>query len=152
MTAKKPPAVASAVPSAVYPPSRLRGLLRHPPGHRPPQLLTGRPTSAVDRIVQLAAEHLGEDQGPAIRAALSLTSTVDRTVLRAVLTACLPKSRPVPLAVGRIRCAKDYGRATEMILDAVAAGQMTLDEAESWQRIVRLRWHAVIAEKAGRGL
>jgi hypothetical protein len=113
--------------------------------------VVGRPLTAADRVAELAVEVLGEDAARAIRAALDPRSKLDRAVARRLLDAVLPKSRPVPLAVGPIQTAQDYARAMALIVAAASTGSITPAEAQAWQGIVQTRWRSVLVVKAAEG-
>ncbi len=101
----------------------------------------GRPAGARNRVTALAQRLMDADAEPVIMALIEAAKAGDVSAIKVVLdrVAPLPRNRPVHFAVPPIDTPADLGGAMSAVLQAVAAGDLTPDEAVSIASLVETR-------------
>jgi hypothetical protein len=91
----------------------------------------GRPRGVRNKITELLERVLAADGVAVARALVEQAKSGDVQACRAVLDRLLPiaRSRPVVLNLPQVESASDVLRAQAVLVQAMAAGEITVDEA-----------------------
>jgi hypothetical protein len=98
----------------------------------------GRPRGSRNKKTLMLEALLDEESETLMRRVIGLAKMGDDVAMRLVFARMLPprRDRPVPLALPRIESEADARRASGDVMEALAAGEVTPQEAEQVLRVV----------------
>jgi len=98
----------------------------------------GRPRGSRNKKTLMLEALLDEESETLMRRVIGLAKMGDDVAMRLVFARMLPprRDRPVPLALPRIESEADARRASGDVMEALAAGEITPQEAEQVLRVV----------------
>jgi hypothetical protein len=114
----------------------LPGISGNPRGRQPGMVCRPRPIPPSE--VARAQAYLSEEASAIVGKLIEAASAGDRRVLLALLDRVVPpaKERMTPVRLPKIRSAEDAMEAHDLLVEAVAAGELTLGEAERLTRLI----------------
>ena len=105
----------------------------------------GKPHGARHKKTMLLEKMLADDGEAVVKAVVEAAKAGDMTAAKMIVDRILPasKGRHVSVAVPPMKSAADLPAAHDTILDAVAEGELTPDEASTLAGIVEMRRKAL---------
>lgn len=98
----------------------------------------GRPPGSRNKTTQAAQALFSENSEAICKKCLVLAMQADSTALRLCMERILPasKSSPVHFKMPKIRGLADLAKASQAILQAIANGELTIDEGQSMMALL----------------
>jgi len=106
---------------------------------------SGKPKGARARVTQLAEKLLEDDRDAIVRAVIAAAKGGDSTAMRLCIERLIPvrKGRPVTFNLPQIETAADVAGALGTIAEAMAAGELTPDEAGAAAGVIEAKRRAI---------
>jgi hypothetical protein len=106
---------------------------------------SGKPKGARARVTQLAEKLLDDDRDAIVRTVIAAAKGGDPTAMRLCIERLIPvrKGRPVVFDLPPIETAADVANALGAIAGAMAAGELTPDEAGAVAGVIEFRRRAI---------
>ena len=106
---------------------------------------SGKPKGARARVTQLAEKLLDDDRDAIVRAVIAAAKGGDPTAMRLCFERLIPvrKGRPVVFDLPAIETAADVANALGAIAGAMAAGELTPDEAGAVAGVIEAKRRAI---------
>jgi Family of unknown function (DUF5681) len=106
---------------------------------------SGKPKGARARVTQLAEKLLDDDRDAIVRAVIAAAKGGDPTAMRLCIERLIPvrKGRPVVFDLPAIETAADVANALGAIAGAMAAGELTPDEAGAVAGVIEAKRRAI---------
>ncbi len=106
---------------------------------------SGKPKGARARVTQLAEKLLDDDRDAIVRAVIAAAKGGDPTAMRLCVERLVPprKGRPVVFDLPAIETAADVANALGAIAGAMAAGELTPDEAGAVAGVLEAKRRAI---------
>jgi hypothetical protein len=106
---------------------------------------SGKPKGARARVTQLAEKLLDDDRDAIVRAVIAAAKGGDPTAMRLCIERLIPvrKGRPVVFDLPAIGTAADVANALGAIAGAMAAGELTPDEAGAVAGVLEAKRRAI---------
>lgn len=99
----------------------------------------GRPKGSRNRATLLAQALLNDTAEELIRKALEMALGGDRSMITVLLKPMLRQERPITFELPELRTAADVANLMTMLLEQVAAGEITLCDAERVKALAETR-------------
>jgi Family of unknown function (DUF5681) len=103
----------------------------------------GRPRGSRNRATLLAQALSDDTAEKLIRKAQEMALAGDRSMITLLLKPILRWERPLTFELPDVRTAADAAKVTQMLLDQVAAGEISLGEAERVMSMVQVHLKAL---------
>jgi hypothetical protein len=103
----------------------------------------GRPRGSRNRATLLAQALLDDTAEELIRKAKEMALAGDRSMITLLLKPILRWERPLTFELPDLRTAADAAKVTQMLIDQVAAGEISLGEAERVMSMVQVHLKAL---------
>jgi len=106
---------------------------------------SGKPKGTRARVTQLAEKLLEDDRDAIVRAVVAAAKSGDPTAMRLCIERLIPvrKGRPVTFNLPQIETAADVAGALGTIAEAMAAGELTPDEAGAAAGVIEAKRRAI---------
>ena len=108
----------------------------------------GRPRGSRNKTTLMAQQLLQSHSEALVRKALLMALNGDVAALRLSLERIIPVRREMPVKLGRLplATAADVSKAMEMVLNKMASGQLTVEEADRVVALLERRRQAIQTE------
>jgi len=106
---------------------------------------SGKPQGTRARITQLAQKLLEDDRDDIIKAVIAAAKNGDPTAMRLCVERLVPlrKGRPVVFDLPPVKTAADIAGAVGELARAMAAGELTTDEASAAALVIEMHRRAI---------
>jgi hypothetical protein len=106
---------------------------------------SGKPKGARARVTQLAEKLLEDDRDAIVRAVIAAAKGGDPTAMRLCFERLVPlrKGRPVVFDLPPVKTAADIAGAVGELARAMAAGELTTDEASAAASFIEMHRRAI---------
>jgi Family of unknown function (DUF5681) len=106
---------------------------------------SGKPPGTRARVTQLAEKLLDDDRDAIVRAVIAAAKGGDPTAMRLCIERLIPvrKGRPVVFDLPPVKTAADIAGAVGELARAMAAGELTTDEASAAASVIEMHRRAI---------
>ena len=114
----------------------------------------GKAAGTRHRVTIMAEQLMRDDEQGVVEAVLTAAKAGDMTAARLVLERIAPvrKGRPLVLSIPKTDCANDVAKAVSAVIDQMARGDVTPDEAATVVSVIEAKRKAIETDELDRRL